>query len=64
LLQLLIELIVGLQVCVREFLHGRLEVALDEGCSWGYYEQGFGRDEKQDKMDWTARPREDRWRFD
>jgi hypothetical protein len=38
-----------------------LEVSLDEGCSWGYYDQGFGCDEKQTKMDWTARPRERRY---
>jgi hypothetical protein len=38
-----------------------LEVSLDEGCSWGYYDQGFGCDEKQTKMDWTTRPRERRY---
>jgi hypothetical protein len=38
-----------------------LEVSLEEGCSWGYYDQGFGCDEKQTKMDWTTRPRERRY---
>jgi hypothetical protein len=38
-----------------------LEVAVDEGCSWGYYDQGFGCDEKQTKMDWTISPRECRY---
>jgi len=38
-----------------------LEISLDEGCSWGYYDQGFGCDERQSKMDWTTRPRESRY---
>jgi hypothetical protein len=35
-----------------------LDVSIDEGCSWGYYDQGYGCDEKQTKIDWTLRPRE------
>lgn len=35
-----------------------MEAALDAGCSWGYYDQGFGCNEMQGKMDWTQRPRE------
>ena len=38
-----------------------LEVSLDEGCSWGYYDQSFGCDEKQTKCDWASRPRESRF---
>jgi hypothetical protein len=38
-----------------------LEVSVDEGCSWGYYDQGFGCGEKQTKMDWTIQPRERRY---
>jgi hypothetical protein len=38
-----------------------LEASLDGGCSWGYYDQGFGCNEKQTKMDWTTRPRERRY---
>ena len=38
-----------------------MEAALDAGCSWGYYDQGFGCDEKQGKMDWTQMPRESRY---
>lgn len=38
-----------------------MEAAIDAGCSWGYYDQGFGCDEKQDKMDWTQHPREQRY---
>jgi hypothetical protein len=34
-----------------------IEAALDAGCSWGYYDQGFGCDQKQGKMDWTLKPR-------
>jgi hypothetical protein len=34
-----------------------IEAALDAGCSWGHYDQGFGCDQKQGKMDWTLKPR-------
>lgn len=35
-----------------------LDVSIEEGCSWGYYDQGYGCDERQPKVDWTERPRE------
>lgn len=35
-----------------------LEICLDEHCSWGYYDQGFGCGQKQVKHDWTLHPRE------
>lgn len=34
-----------------------LEAAVEEGCSWGFYCQGYGCDYK-DRMDWTAQGRE------
>ncbi|MBT3377275.1 MAG: hypothetical protein HN742_05010 [Lentisphaerae bacterium] len=34
-----------------------LEAALAEGCSWGFYCQGYGSD-YQDRMDWKEHPRE------
>jgi hypothetical protein len=37
-----------------------LEAAVDEGVSWGYYDQGYGCDYKHLKIDWTVRPRESR----
>jgi hypothetical protein len=36
-----------------------LEAAAGEGCSWGYYDQGYGSGYR-DRIDWTAQPREDR----
>lgn len=38
-------------------LTANLEAAVEEGCSWGYYSQGFGS-HYRDLTDWTARPRE------
>jgi hypothetical protein len=35
-----------------------LDVAFEEGVSWGYYDQGFGCAQRQGKFDWTARDRE------
>jgi hypothetical protein len=35
-----------------------LDVSLEEACSWGYYDQGFGCGQKQGKLDWTLHPRE------
>jgi hypothetical protein len=35
-----------------------MEVCLDEGCSWGYYDQGYGCGQKQGKHDWAVRGRE------
>lgn len=37
-----------------------LEAAVDEYTSWGFYHQGYGSHYK-DLMDWTARPREQRF---
>jgi len=34
-----------------------MEAAVDEGCSWGFYCQGYGSDYR-DRMDWTVRDRE------
>ena len=34
-----------------------LDAAFAEGCSWGFYNQGYGADYK-DRTDWTAKPRE------
>lgn len=34
-----------------------LEAAVEEGCSWGFYCQGYGCDYK-DRMDWTGQGRE------
>jgi len=34
-----------------------LDAAFQEGCSWGYYHQGYGSGYK-DRTDWTAKPRE------
>ena len=36
-----------------------LEAAVAEGCSWGFYCQGYGSSYR-DLTDWTTRPREDR----
>lgn len=38
-----------------------LEVSVEEGCSWGYYDQGYGCGQKQGKHDWTVRGREGRY---
>ncbi len=38
-----------------------LDVSVDEGCSWGYYDQGYGCGQFQGKHDWAARPREPRF---
>jgi hypothetical protein len=35
-----------------------LDVCLEEHCSWGYYDQGYGCGQKQCKHDWTMQPRE------
>lgn len=35
-----------------------MEVCLDEGVSWGFFDQGYGCDEHQRKIDWTVQPRE------
>ncbi|HMO25050.1 MAG TPA: hypothetical protein PKB10_02165, partial [Tepidisphaeraceae bacterium] len=35
-----------------------LSVSVEEGCSWGYYDQGFGCGQKQGKFDWSASGRE------
>lgn len=37
-----------------------MEAAICEGCSWGFYCQGYGS-HYRDRMDWTTRPREDRY---
>jgi hypothetical protein len=34
-----------------------MEAAVAEGCSWGFYCQGYGS-HYRDRMDWTTRPRE------
>ena len=36
-----------------------LDVSVDEGASWGYYDQGYGCWERQGKHDWTVQARED-----
>jgi hypothetical protein len=36
-----------------------LEAAVAEGCSWGFYCQGYGS-QYRDRSDWTTRPREGR----
>jgi hypothetical protein len=36
-----------------------LDVSVDEGVSWGYYDQGYGCGQKQGKHDWTQHERED-----
>lgn len=48
-------------ICVNEdsIFVENLEAAVEEGCSWGFYCQGYGSD-YQDRMNWKARPREDR----
>lgn len=38
-----------------------MEVCLDEHCSWGYYDQGYGCDQTQVKHDWKAHSREARY---
>jgi hypothetical protein len=38
-----------------------LDVCVDEGCSWGYYDQGYGCGQKQGKHDWAAKGRESRY---
>lgn len=35
-----------------------LEVAIDEGASWGYYSQGYGSKNKDKRWDWTVNQRE------
>jgi hypothetical protein len=36
-----------------------LETAVEAGCSWGFYAQGYGSGKDQDRnIDWAARPRE------
>ncbi len=35
-----------------------LDVAFEEGVSWGYYDQGYGCAQRQGKFDWTAAERE------
>ena len=35
-----------------------LDVSVDEGVSWGYYDQGYGCGQKQGKHDWTMHERE------
>jgi len=37
-----------------------LDAAVAEGASWGFYCQGYGS-AYRDRMDWTGRPREDRY---
>ncbi len=47
-------------ICVNEdsvFVEN-LEAAVGEGCSWGFYCQGYGSD-YQDRMNWKERGRED-----
>jgi hypothetical protein len=47
-------------ICINEdsvFVEN-LEAAVEEGCSWGFYCQGYGS-ENRDRMDWTARGREE-----
>jgi len=49
-------------VCVNEdsvFVEN-LESAVREGCSWGFYCQGYGSNYR-DRSDWTVRDREDRY---
>lgn len=38
-----------------------MDVCLEEHCSWGYYDQGYGCGQKQGKHDWTVRGREQRF---
>lgn len=38
-----------------------LDVSVDEGCSWGYYSQGYGAGAFHGKFDWGAKPRETRY---
>ncbi len=38
---------------------GNMEATVREGCSWGFYCQGYGS-HYRDRMDWTERPRERR----
>ena len=35
-----------------------LDVAIDEGASWGYYSQGYGSNYKDKRWDWTVQQRE------
>ncbi|MHB1355697.1 MAG: hypothetical protein ACYCZF_06945 [Anaerolineae bacterium] len=37
-----------------------MEAAVSEGCSWGFYCQGYGS-HYRDRMDWTTHPRETRY---
>ncbi|MCK4374511.1 MAG: hypothetical protein KAX19_04250, partial [Candidatus Brocadiae bacterium] len=48
-------------ICVNEdsIFVENLEAAVREGCSWGFYCQGYGCNYR-DRMDWTTRDREDR----
>lgn len=38
-----------------------LDVSVDEGCSWGYFDQGYGCGMFQAKHDWAAQGRESRY---
>lgn len=48
--------------CNEDSIHvPNLDAAIDEGCSWGYYDQGYGCGQHQAKHDWSAKPRETRY---
>lgn len=40
-----------------------LDVAVDEGISWGYYSQGYGSNYKDQRWDWTIHKREPRHEY-
>lgn len=40
-----------------------LDVAIDEGVSWGYYSQGYGSGYKDKRWDWTIHKREPRHEY-
>ena len=40
-----------------------LDVAVDEGVSWGYYSQGYGSGYKDSRWDWTIHKREPRHEY-
>ncbi len=49
-------------ICINEdsvFVEN-LEAAVAEGCSWGFYCQGYGSNYR-DRSDWKAKPREDEY---
>lgn len=49
-------------LCNEDSIHiENLEIAAELGCSWGYYDQGYGSDGYHGKFDWRGRSREARF---